>query len=119
MKDIDDRATMELPIGEFGAPSNDIDVLALEVFEWAETTFPNRTDSSLFLKAYEEMAELIRSDGSPLELADVFILFLDYAVRKDIRLSVAIRAKLEINYHRRWTINPSGTMSHIKGKNDE
>ena len=112
MKDINDRITIEMLPDEFDTPDDDIDSLAVEVFEWANATFPDRTDASLFLKAYEEMAELIRSDGSPLELADVFILFLDYAVRKDIRLSVAIRAKLDINRHRKWLVNPNGTMSH-------
>ena len=91
---------------------DDTDRLAHEVFHWAEAAFPNRTDSSMFLKMYSEIAELIRSDGEPLELADLFILLMDYAVRKDIVISTAVRQKLEINRQRTWKINADGTMSH-------
>lgn len=91
---------------------DDTDQLAHEVFRWAEATFPNRTDSSMFLKMYSEIAELIRSDGEPLELADLFILLMDYAVRKNIAISKAVRQKLEINRSRTWKINSDGTMSH-------
>ena len=66
----------------------------------------------MFLKMYSEIAELIRSDGEPLELADLFILLMDYAVRKDIVISAAVRQKLEINRQRTWKINADGTMSH-------
>lgn len=115
MKQKEDRFTMELPIDMIEPePGQSIDTLALEVYEWAEATFPNRTDASLFLKAYGELAELIESDGDPLELADVFILFLDYAIRKGIVPSEAIRKKLEINKERIWKIQPNGTMKHVK-----
>jgi len=123
MRQKEDHFTMELPIDmvdptppESYGPEiiNDIDLLAQEVFEWAEATFPDRTDASLFLKAYGELAELIESDGDPLELADVFILFLDYAIRKGIVPSEAIRKKLEINKERKWKIQPNGTMRHVK-----
>jgi Protein of unknown function (DUF550) len=93
-------------------PVDDVDRLAFEVFFWAESTFPNRTDASMFLKIYEEVAEVIRSDGEPMEVADLFILLLDYVVRKDIVLSEAVRQKLAINKKRSWKINPDGTMSH-------
>lgn len=91
---------------------DDTDRLAFEVYRWAEDTFPNRTDASMYLKMYEEVAELIRSDDEALELADLFILLMDYAVRKDIVISIAVRQKLEINRQRQWKINADGTMSH-------
>jgi len=93
-------------------PANDVGRLALEVYCWADATFPHRTDSSMFLKMYSEIAELIRSDGEPLELADLFILLMDYAVRKDIDITDAVRRKLEINRQRTWKVGADGTMSH-------
>ena len=111
MKQDEDKMTIDM----FDDPTttlDDTDRLAFEVFHWAETTFPYRTDSSMFLKMYSEIAELIRSDGEPLELADLFILLMDYAVRKDIVISAAVRQKLEINRQRTWKINSDGTMSH-------
>lgn len=92
--------------------SFDIDVLAEEVTKWADQAFPNRTDASMFLKMYEEIGEVIRSGGDRLEVADLFILILDYAKRKNITLRYAIGEKLEINRNRDWKLNADGTMSH-------
>lgn len=91
---------------------HNIDVLASTVFLWANEAFPDRTDASMFMKVYEEVGEVIRSDGDRLEVADLFILILDYAKRKNIVLSDAIGEKLEINRNRDWKINSIGTMSH-------
>jgi hypothetical protein len=91
---------------------HDIDVLSGTVFQWANEAFPYRTDASMFLKMYEEIGEVIRSDGDRLEVADLFILTLDYAKRKNIALSDAIGEKLEINRNRDWKLNANGTMSH-------
>lgn len=92
--------------------SFDIDVLAEEVMKWADQAFPNRTDASMFLKMYEEIGEVIRSGGDRLEVADLFILILDYAKRKNAVLRDAIGEKLEINRNRDWKLNADGTMSH-------
>lgn len=92
--------------------SFDIDVLAEEVTKWADQAFPHRTDASMFLKMYEEIGEVIRSGGDRLEVADLFILILDYAKRKNVVLRDAIGEKLEINRNRDWKLNADGTMSH-------
>lgn len=89
-----------------------IDGLASEVFEWAEATFPGRTDATMALKLYKEIGEMIESGGDPLEVADVFILVLDYAARKGVHLGTAIPEKLEINKNRQWTIDPNTGVSH-------
>lgn len=98
--------------------SNDFDThigqLTDEVFNWAEATFPNRTDQSMFLKMYSEIGEMIDSDGDRLEVADVFILLLDYAKRKKIDLTASVRLKLEINKGREWAVDTNGVMSHVK-----
>jgi NTP pyrophosphatase (non-canonical NTP hydrolase) len=92
----------------------DIDSLAAEIREWADTVFPDRTDASMWLKIYSEAAETIRSNGDPLEVADLFILLLDYANRKGINLTDAIKKKMVINRSRTWQIDQMGTMSHLK-----
>jgi len=89
-----------------------IDVLAEEVTKWADQAFPHRTDASMFLKMYEEIGEVIRSGGDRLEVADLFILILDYAKRKNVILRDAIGEKLEINRNRDWKLNADGTTSH-------
>jgi hypothetical protein len=98
--------------------SNDFDThigqLTEEVFNWAEEAFPNRTDPSMFLKMYSEIGEMIDSDGDRLEVADVFILMLDYAKRKKVDITAAVRAKLEINRARDWAVDNNGVMSHVK-----
>jgi hypothetical protein len=91
---------------------HDIDVLANTVFKWANEAFPDRTDASMFLKMYEEIGEVIRSGGDRLEVADLFILILDYAKRKNVVIREAIGEKLEINRNRDWKLNADGTMSH-------
>lgn len=112
MKQDEDRMTIDMFEDDGYAEAPPADWLALEVFNWAEATFPNRTDASMFLKMYSEIAELIRSDGEPMELADLFILLMDYAVRKNISITDSVRKKLEINRQRTWKINADGTMSH-------
>jgi hypothetical protein len=98
--------------------SNDFDtsvgLLTEEVFSWAEAAFPDRTDQSMFLKMYSEIGEMIDSDGDRLEVADVFILLLDYVHRKRIDLTGSVRMKLKINKSREWVIDANGVMSHVK-----
>lgn len=89
-----------------------IDSLAEAVHEQANALFPNRTDQSMYLKMYEEMAEVISSDGDPLEVADVFIMILDYAKRKGIDIESAVREKMAINWNRGWKQTASGTFKH-------
>lgn len=103
---------------EWHTGNNDFDThvggITEEVFDWAEATFPNRTDQSMFLKMYSEIGEMIDSDGDPMEVADVFILLLDYTKRKKIDLVSSVRKKLEINKSRDWAVDNNGVMSHVK-----
>lgn len=89
-----------------------IDALAEAVKEQADFLFPNRTDNSMFLKMYEEMAEVITSNGDPLEVADIFIMLLDYAKRKGIDIEASVRKKMQINYGRSWIVTESGVCRH-------
>ncbi len=89
-----------------------IDNFALEVQSQADKIFPNRTDSSMFLKLFSEIGELV-ADGSEEEYADVMIMLLDYGSRKMFRIEHAIREKMAINANRVWHKNDLGVMQHV------
>lgn len=97
-----------------GDDTTSVRTLTDEVFYWAENTFPQRTDVSMFLKFYGEIAEMIESGGDTDEIADVFILLLDYARRKNIDVATAVRRKLEVNRSRRWVTNVNGVNRHVE-----
>lgn len=108
-----------LTIDMFEADSSDlldmpVGMLVEEVYRWAEETFPNRTDASMFLKMYKELGELVDEPSDSLEIADLFIMLMDYARRKNVNITTAVMVKLEINRRRTWIIKPDGTMSHVK-----
>jgi len=93
-----------------------IDSLAELVKSVADRLFPDRTDASMYLKTYEEMAEVIASNGTPKhpgEVADLFILTLDYAKRHGIDIEHEVRKKLAVLGERAWTMTPAGTYKHI------
>lgn len=91
----------------------DINHLAIDVFEWAESTFPERTDASMFMKLYKEIGELIDSPNDD-EWADVMILMLDFAKRKGINPTLAIQRKLAVNRQRSWVKTELGVYQHVK-----
>jgi len=73
----------------------------------ADRLFPNRTDTHMFLKMYEEIGEVIKAgDDSTqvgLEVADIMIMLLDYAARKGVQdLSFYIDYKMHRNDEANW-----------------
>lgn len=84
------------------------------VTDWANVTFPLRTDGSMALKLYEEIGEMLKSGGSADEVADVFIMLLDYAKRHHVDIARAVSNKIAINYERKWVISDSGVGQHVK-----
>lgn len=88
--------------------------LTEQVFEWAEATFPNRNDASMYLKMYGEIAEMIESDGDANEIADMFILLLDYAKRKKVDVATIVQRKLNVNRTRTWVTDKNGVNSHVR-----
>jgi hypothetical protein len=91
-----------------------IDELAAVVRTQADFLFPNRTDSSMFLKLYSEIGEMIDSDGSADECADVAIMFLDYVSRKGVNLEEAVLRKMAVNAQRSWVVDRNGVMRHVE-----
>lgn len=94
-----------------------INQLAAAIRDQADTMFPRRTDSSMFLKMYGEMGELIdaKTDQERAgELADVLIMLLDYADIHNIDVLSAVLGKMAINSQRKWAVNELGVFSHVK-----
>lgn len=94
-----------------------IDDLALEIETQADQLFPDRTDTSMFLKIYGEVGELIEADDPASvedEVADLLILLLDFASRRMFPIEKAIRRKMAINAQRNWKVNELGVMQHVK-----
>ena len=91
-----------------------IDSLAQYVQEWADSVFPHRTAGSMALKLYSEIGEMLRDPKDAGEVADVFIMLLDFARSNGHHnIGALVDAKLEINRKRTWKINPDGVMSHV------
>jgi hypothetical protein len=89
-----------------------IDELAEQVKAQADRLFPNRTDTSMYLKMFKELGEMIE-DGDPDEVADVFIMLLDFAKRKNIHIAEVVLRKMDINNGRTWVVNELGVMRHV------
>lgn len=92
-----------------------IDSLAYQIKEQADRLFPQRTDQSMFLKLYGEIAEMIDATDESLagEVADVLIMVLDYAKVKGVNVEQAIRQKMAINDARTWKQNNLGAFQHV------
>lgn len=88
--------------------------LAAKVRAQADRLFPNRTDSSMFLKMLSELGEMTERPDDPMEVADAFILLLDYAHRKGIDIQQVVEYKMAINDNREWVVNQLGVMRHDK-----
>jgi NTP pyrophosphatase (non-canonical NTP hydrolase) len=93
-----------------------VDQFAEHVKAVADRLFPERTDQSMFLKLYEEVAEVIASDSEHDELADLFILLMDHAKRKNMDIENSVKAKLAILETRVWEMTPQGTFHHVDFK---
>lgn len=90
-----------------------IDKMARLVKLQADHLFPNRTDASMFMKLFSEIGELADRPDDPEEVADVFIMLLDYAARRRINIQEAVLKKMIINDCRNWQVNELGVMKHV------
>jgi NTP pyrophosphatase (non-canonical NTP hydrolase) len=90
------------------------------IWKWANETFPDRKDSAMFLKIYQEVSELIDAEDDPEkvgdECADLIIMIFDYAKRKNVNIGSAINKKMEINKRRSWTKTAMGNYQHVEDK---
>lgn len=92
-----------------------INMIATCVKNQADRLFPKRTDQSMFLKLYGEVAEMIDATEPNRggEIADVLIMVLDYAARKGIDIEAEIHHKMAINENRDWATNELGVFQHV------
>lgn len=95
-----------------------IDFIALDIKEWADEAFPGRTDQGMYLKLYSEIAEMIDAPPDQVEdeVADVFIMLLDFAKRRGINIAAIIERKMVINRGRQWKQNQLGIWSHVESE---
>lgn len=94
-----------------------IDTLASQIEQQANRLFPNRTDTSMFLKIYHETSELIDANTPAKradEIADLLIMILDYGSRHGIEIEQAIVRKMAINDARKWKTNEHGVNQHVE-----
>ena len=92
-----------------------IDELADEIHAFSNFAFKGRTHIEIFNKlVFHEIPEIFDAPGDPSEVADAFILLMDYAKIHNINLYKCIKEKLEILKTREWTINPeTGLRQHV------
>ncbi len=91
-----------------------------EITRWATEQFPHRTDHhaihKLMVEEIPEMAMHKKEKGTEeigTELADCLILLLDLASLWEVDVVDALRAKMEINYLRKWDQDANGIMQHV------
>jgi NTP pyrophosphatase (non-canonical NTP hydrolase) len=97
--------------------ATEMDALQRSIGEWANTTFPDHTDQSIFKHLLEEVDELTDAyhewGSQPRSLdeeaADVVILLMTLMHRRGISLGGAIAAKQAINERREWGRGPRVT----------
>lgn len=100
---------------------NSLELLRLEVSNWAGETFgKERSFAAPLHHLKEELQEIIDGDGDIYEYADALILLLNsfsvkYPDTTAISLVKAARAKMEINKLRKWQEpDAQGVVRHIK-----
>lgn len=87
---------------------------------WSVSTYKKSTSLSCMTHLKRECDEVLEETdkGKQLvEFADCFMCLLSAAAREGFdaeQLIDAIRAKAEINYKRKWVLNPDNTYSHVK-----
>lgn len=90
-----------------------IDNFAYEVQQHADRLFPNRTPTSMFMKLFSEIGELVEAQSEE-EYADVMIMLLDYGSKQMFDIEGAVRRKMAINDQRKWVTNSLGVNKHVE-----
>ena len=96
----------------------EISELQAQVLEWARKDIgpdDQRRPHGVLVKMLGEVAELFECPDDPLEVADIFILMLDYCHLMGIDPVDSVLEKLDINNHRIWKADSrTGIISHVK-----
>lgn len=67
----------------------------------------------MYLKMFKELGELIE-DGDLEEVADILIMVLDFAKRKNMNIAEVILRKMDVNDQRTWEVNHLGVFRHVE-----
>lgn len=99
-----------------------LDLLAEQIRQWQNETFPTRDAHAAAHHLRREADELLETflpeheDGRDEEIADVFFLLVAVADRNGTDLSAAVAAKLAKNKLRRWKApDADGVVEHEEG----
>lgn len=82
--------------------SGDLDYVADINYAVANHLFPSRNSSSMFLKMYGEISELVNDPTNCEEAIDAIIMLMDHVTRMGGSVGPAILKKLETNLRREW-----------------
>ena len=94
-----------------------------EIGAWGDATFPKSNERTVLAHFEEEVAEFLQevrhgeSVGAVLdELADCFILLIQFAHKSGFDLAAAAERKMAINRARKWNIKaePAGHFKHVE-----
>lgn len=85
------------------------------VGRWADQVFPHSTLKSILAHLQEEVEEELNESASPDEAADVLLLLLHYAHKRQFDLFEEAKRKFDINRGRRWSKpDVSGISRHLE-----
>lgn len=76
--------------------------LQSEVGSWADETFPHSTPETIVFHLRDEVDSELTPEAEPEEAADVLLLLLHYAHKRDFDLISAAQEKFEVNRSRHW-----------------
>lgn len=88
--------------------------------DWAEKTFPQRTNHSILTHLRKELVEIEANPDDLEEWADAILLFMHGLRERNFNIAQLVEAlekKFEINKNRKWgTPDEHGVVEHERGE---
>ena len=98
-----------------GDRCDSLDLLAQEIRDWQEVTFPRAHARSVAAHLLKEAKELLEHPHDLDEIADIFLLVVGAASANGVDLAGLVRSKLEENKLRTWgEPDADGVVEHIR-----
>ena len=87
---------------------------------WGDKTFPNSNASTVLSHLEEEIKELREAHDADAdtdsEVADVFLLAMQYAHKTGVDILELAMRKMDVNMRREWNIDNPEPGGHVKHK---